>query len=273
MKTPNIDALAASGTLFNRAYVQYSFCAPSRNSFMTGRRPDRTQVWNFMQNFRRNGRGADWTSLPGNFKRNGYLVMGTGKTFHPGDPFQMDYPHSWSFDKAPYTFGKMDDRGHSTWKNTTSDLLWCDNVSLVCADGADGCPDKAKVAGESLWCELNMSAMGGQKLWDMEEVAFAKMHLQRAVSLQAADAEHGKAQTPFFLAVGFHRPHLPWIAPSEFYDMYPPADEILGPIHPDIPIGMPPVAWHAGGGNSIDHPLSANATKRARRGLYATSPT
>lgn len=42
------------------------------------------QVWNFMQNFRTNGRGYDWTTLPGNFKRNGYLVMGTGKTFHPG---------------------------------------------------------------------------------------------------------------------------------------------------------------------------------------------
>jgi hypothetical protein len=98
-----------------------------------------------MQNFRRNGRGADWTSLPQNFKKNGYLVMGTGKTFHPGDPFQFDYPHSWSFDELPYTFGKLNDTGHPTWVNTTSDIMWCDNVSVVCADGEDGCPDYAKV--------------------------------------------------------------------------------------------------------------------------------
>ena len=52
MHTPHIDGLAAGGTLFTRAYVQYSFCAPSRNSFMTGRRPDATRVWNFLDNFR-----------------------------------------------------------------------------------------------------------------------------------------------------------------------------------------------------------------------------
>ena len=45
--TPNLDALASSGLVFKRAYVQYAFCAPSRNSFMSGRRPDTTRVWNF----------------------------------------------------------------------------------------------------------------------------------------------------------------------------------------------------------------------------------
>ena len=87
MHTPHIDQLAATGTLFNKAYVQYSFCAPSRNSLMTGRRPDATRVWNFLDNFRRGTSdgdrpvsGSDWTTLPGNFKRNGYFVAGTGKT-------------------------------------------------------------------------------------------------------------------------------------------------------------------------------------------------
>lgn len=53
--------------------------------------------------------------------------------------------------------------------------------------------------------------------------------------------------------------------------MYPPATEILGPKHPDIPIGMPPVAWHASGGqNSLLKPIASDVTQRARRGLYAT---
>eukprot|EP00038_Savillea_parva_P012108 m.202282 g.202282 ORF g.202282 m.202282 type:complete len:681 (+) comp21720_c0_seq1:202-2244(+) len=271
MDTPNIDALAASGTLFNRAVVQYAFCAPSRNSFMSGRRPDRTRVWNFLQNIRTNGRGPDWTTLPENFRRNGYLVLGTGKTFHPGDPFQFDYPRSWSFDEAPYTFGKLNDTGHSNWHNTTSDKLWCDNVSVVCADGEDGCPSNAMVDGEpDMWCSLNVSALGGRKLWDQEEAAFAKAHLQRARAMQRTMEEHGQTPRPFFLATGFHRPHLPWIAPSEFYDLYPPADQLPGPTHPNVPDGMPPVAWHQSFGNAINRPLPSNRTLLARRGLYAT---
>ena len=86
---------------------------------MTGRRPDRTRVWNFLDNFRCRaghgqpghgeqcsvpGVGMNWTTLPGNFKRQGYLTLGNGKTFHPGDPWQFDFPHSWS-EELPYAFG------------------------------------------------------------------------------------------------------------------------------------------------------------------------
>ena len=49
--------------------------------------------------------------------------------------------------------------------------------------------------------------------------------------------------TPFFLATGFHKPHLPFYAPSRHYDMYPPADKIPLPKNPDAPIGIPPIAW------------------------------
>ena len=106
----------------------------------TGRRPDATKVWNFLDNFRRGTSdgdtagmptdpvGADWTTLPGNFKRNGYFVTGTGKTFHPGDPYQFDYPYSWSFDEFPYGFGGGPTKGHPDWKNTTSDHIWCNNT-------------------------------------------------------------------------------------------------------------------------------------------------
>jgi iduronate 2-sulfatase len=61
--TPNMDQLAATGLVFKRAYVQYAFCAPSRNSFMSGRRPDTTRVWNFMDHFREEGVGAEWLSM------------------------------------------------------------------------------------------------------------------------------------------------------------------------------------------------------------------
>ena len=69
--TPNLDALASDGVLFTRAHVQFAYCAPSRNSFMSGRRPDATKCYNFLNHFRDNAPGQTWSSLPEHFKRNG----------------------------------------------------------------------------------------------------------------------------------------------------------------------------------------------------------
>jgi hypothetical protein len=111
--SPNIDKLASEGTVFTRAYVQYAYCSPSRNSFMTGRRPDTTKVWEFADHFREVGVGKDWVSMPQYFKQFGYLTLGGGKLYHPssnteniGMPF-MDWPESWSPER-PYFFPKDD---------------------------------------------------------------------------------------------------------------------------------------------------------------------
>jgi iduronate 2-sulfatase len=76
--TPNIDALAAKSMVFDRAYVQQGVCSPSRNSFLSGRRPDTTKVWNFKGSFR-DTLGKKIHSLPGAFKDNGYISTGMGK--------------------------------------------------------------------------------------------------------------------------------------------------------------------------------------------------
>ena len=92
MRTPNLDALAASGLVFETAYTQFAYCAPSRNSFMTGRRPERTRCLNFLTDFRRQP-GDTWVALPQFFKNAGYFTSAAGKVFHDG----MDDPLSWSF--------------------------------------------------------------------------------------------------------------------------------------------------------------------------------
>ena len=90
MKAPNLAKLAASGLQFNNSYVQQAICSPTRNSFMTGRAPDHTRLWNFQGSFRSNGvdktgkAGADWKTMPQAFKEAGWITAGCGKTFHPG---------------------------------------------------------------------------------------------------------------------------------------------------------------------------------------------
>eukprot|EP00729_Bicosta_minor_P018330 gene18330-30586_t len=97
--TPQMDKLAAEGTVFSRAYCQIAWCSPSRNSFLTGRRPDSTQAWNFLDSFRDskfNGGGKAWISFPEYFKQHGYFTASSGKVFHPNLPPNYDYPASWS---------------------------------------------------------------------------------------------------------------------------------------------------------------------------------
>ena len=74
----------------------------------------------------------------------------------------------------------------------------------------------------------------------------------------------------FFVAVGFHRPHLPWACPQQFYDLYPNATDMAPPKHPDVPNGMPPVSWHNGlDGNSFEKPVPMELAQEMRRAYYA----
>ena len=93
MKTPNLDKLAAQGTLFSHAYTNFAYCAPSRNSFMSGRRPDRTRALNFLSTFRQAPGGEDWVTMPQFFKDNGYFTSAAGKVYHD----KMDDPESWTY--------------------------------------------------------------------------------------------------------------------------------------------------------------------------------
>ena len=82
---PNLERLAARGTQFERAFVSIAVCAPSRTAFLTGMRPDTTQVWTIDPYFRhsaREGQGMAITTLPQLFKQHGYHVTGAGKIFH-----------------------------------------------------------------------------------------------------------------------------------------------------------------------------------------------
>ncbi|XP_070183574.1 iduronate 2-sulfatase-like [Littorina saxatilis] len=82
MVTPNIDQLAASSVRFDRAYVQFALCGPSRTSFLTSRRPESTRVFNLYTYWR--DVAGNYTTLPQHFKQSGYITQSVGKVFHPG---------------------------------------------------------------------------------------------------------------------------------------------------------------------------------------------
>ena len=99
MVTPNVDRLAAEGTVFLHAYCQQAVCGPSRASFMTGRRPHHTQVFGNGADFREHGvdargtPGAEWITMPEHFKRSNWTTLGGGKTFHVSP--DMDVRQPW----------------------------------------------------------------------------------------------------------------------------------------------------------------------------------
>eukprot|EP00045_Choanoeca_perplexa_P009773 m.95607 g.95607 ORF g.95607 m.95607 type:complete len:524 (+) comp15024_c0_seq2:665-2236(+) len=250
MHTPNFDRLANTGLTFNRAYITYSYCSPSRNSFMTGRWPDRTQVFNFIDDFREAGVGANWTSMPQHFKNNGYLALAAGKTFHVGHPAAYDTPHSWS-EQYPYVSpGQCDPASqNSSYVNCVPGTGQCNDTKAIIKKDTEG--------GD--WCVYNESKLK-VPLYDRVIADASVKHLELA-------AQSGQN---FFVAAGFHRPHLPFAVPEPFFDLYPDASELPGPKFPNVTINAPLVAWHGGlHGNSFNNSLPDIQSQKLRKGYYA----
>eukprot|EP00730_Choanoeca_flexa_P012161 TRINITY_DN346_c0_g1_i2.p1 TRINITY_DN346_c0_g1~~TRINITY_DN346_c0_g1_i2.p1 ORF type:complete len:522 (+),score=71.18 TRINITY_DN346_c0_g1_i2:2-1567(+) len=119
IKTPNLDKLAETGLVFDRAYCQQAVCSPSRNSFMSGRVPDRTKVYDNANGVNFRNVGPDWITMPEHFKRHDFITLGGGKTFHPNSPPNWDEPKSWSQDKPYFPFEQ------SKCKYMTTLGSWC----------------------------------------------------------------------------------------------------------------------------------------------------
>ena len=94
MHTPHLDAFTDTALVFDWAYTNYAICSASRNSLLSGRVPDKTRVWNFLNDFRET-LSATAITLPQFFRQHGYVAVGHGKLYHPGRPANNDMPYSW----------------------------------------------------------------------------------------------------------------------------------------------------------------------------------
>lgn len=206
--SPNIDALGARGVVFDRAYCQQPVSNASRASFLTGWRPDTLKVWDLESRFRETCPQA--VTIPQYFKEHGYYTRGIGKVFHneaktPEGRVPHNDPASWS---QPPT---QADNVH--WKD------WVD------PQFPDGPPKKQGVA---------------QCVDVPDSVYFDGRIADEAV--QALAELKAKGQ-PFFLAVGFWKPHAPFNAPKKYWDLYDRA-KLSAPSFAISPEGSPAIAHH-----------------------------
>ena len=185
VQTPNIDRLAEKGVLFENAHNQYPLCGPSRASFMTGMYTNQTNITKNNINIRNSV--PDVITLGQRFRQQGYQSVRIGKMFHYDNPSAIgtsgnDDIYSWDQTINPYGRDKLEE-----FKiNTLSPRKYGGTLSWLSADGED---------------EEQTDGIGASE-------AIKKLDFFQ------------KNNTPFFLAVGFFRPHTPFLAPKKYFDLY-----------------------------------------------------
>ncbi len=247
--TPNIDRLAARGMVFNHAYCQQAVCSPSRSSIMTGRRPDATRVWDLNTHFR--VALPDVVTLPQLFKANGYHSMALSKIYHHG----FEDGRSWS-EPHWYPSGQSID---------TDPVDWTKRIVTKTAGVREFTPGEATGGSKpAKGPAFEVSAKSDDELPDGFTAAEA---VKRIHDLK-------KKQEPFFLAVGFLKPHLPFVAPKKYWDIYDPAKIPLPPTD-HLPEGAPPFSGHDNGelhsysNVPKGNPIPDDFAKQLRHGYYA----
>lgn len=206
-KTPHLDALSKRGVRSDRAYCQQAVCNPSRSSLLTGRRPDTLQLWNNGTHFR--DRNPDVATLPGWFEQHGYETRCVGKIFHNWHTKEKGDRRSWSADEFLHYANHGDDtpRMDPLPANVASPFRSYGSVPL---------------------CERR----------DVPDEAYYDGRVA-AEAVRVLNEVKGK---PFFLAVGFWKPHAPFNAPAKYWDLY--ERDKLPPFDPHRPTAVPTIALH-----------------------------
>lgn len=248
VRTPNIDRLAARGVRFDRAYCNQAVCSPSRNSLLTGRRPQTLGIYDLGTNFR--SAGAEIVTLPQQFKNNGYRTEALGKIFHVGhgnheDPASWSVPH-WKANSIAYVLPE-----NGSQKGLTREEALFGNQPGDVGKLPRGAPTEAADVADDIYPD-------------------GKIAVEAIRRLEQAKG----TEDPFFLAVGFVKPHLPFCAPRKYWDLYDPA-KLPQPTRNTPPEGAPgfaPTTWgelRQYAGMPDKGPLTDEQTRHLIHGYYA----
>ena len=252
--TPEMDKLADESVRFTKAYANQSVCAPSRLNLMLGSRSTSTGIYDFGRDFR--DFYPDAITMPQYFKQNGYHVESMGKVYHIGHGTYNDTA-SWS---VPHYSDKV--------------IEYNDPAST----GGELTREEALFANKS-WDFAGSLSRGAA--WESPEVAdaaYADGRVARHAVNRLRELKKN-SNRPFFLAVGFARPHLPFSVPQKYWDMYDPL-ELPMPQIEHTPEGAPGYAGKEGGEisaykpvpppNEHEGPYSAQLKRNLIHGYYAS---
>ena len=207
-QTPNIDSLAARGTRYTRAYCQGTYCGPSRASFLSGYYPHATGVLGYVSPRPKIGDRATWSQ---HFKNHGYYSARVSKIYHMGVPGGIEFAREGQKAK---NFNGADD-----------ELSWTERFN------SPGPEWMAEGDGETL--ESNPDGkrpvVGGNTFVVVEADGDDLVHSDGKTAAKAVELLAQHKDKPFWLGVGFVRPHVPFVAPRKYYEPFLPYSSMILP--------------------------------------------
>ncbi|MFL2832292.1 MAG: sulfatase-like hydrolase/transferase [Coraliomargaritaceae bacterium] len=205
--TPAMDRIAARGTTFLNAHCQQAVCGPSRASVMTGKYPDFTQIWDLKTKIR--AIHPEIVTLTQHFKNNGYHTAGVGKIFDPRSVDKGADSRSWS---EAYT-----QTWHLEYNENTGKPIGHYHNSKSKTLAAEDNSASWNIVNKKLFAN---NAWPAVEALDVPDDAYD----DGAIAAHAVKslAKLAKKKKPFFLAVGFKKPHLPFVAPKQYWDQFDP---------------------------------------------------
>ncbi|MEM7110774.1 MAG: sulfatase-like hydrolase/transferase, partial [Bacteroidota bacterium] len=231
VKTPNIDKLAASGIVFTNAHTNAPICVPSRNSLFTGVYPHKSQDFGWEKVWEQATLKHNKTLFE-LFRENGYTVMGSGKLLHFND---QQYWDEWGVDindYGPFAFNGFETVGHPSVPEPFRSIGRVNGGFAPLSD-IPTFPDSISKGNPTGW-----AYRGGDDEFlnytddEHRDLMPDEMHALWAAN-RLREMDQGSLDQPFFMGVGFVRPHTPLYAPKRFFDLYPLDDLVLSEILED----------------------------------------
>ena len=262
--TPILDQLASEGMTFRETFCQSAVCAPSRASLMTGIRPDSTRVWHLGNKFRKIN--PDAVTMPQYFSKHGYHTVNLGKIFHNYMPDSISWDEP---DLRPARYLRED------WLKRDGETFYIsEKVAVSQAIKRDSLlklRPKRYADGWNTGPAWEAAEVHDTMYYDGAQTKLAKQTLTRLA----------ESDRPFFMGLGYFRPHLPFTAPKKYWDMYDPQKMPLAP-NTNVPKGSPLHTMnsmyelrHYDGFQHIGHPTSdftmqEDTARILRQGYYAS---
>ena len=264
IKSPNLDEFAGQGTTFRRTYCQAAVCAPSRASLMSGLRPDSTRVWHLGDKFRK--LHPNMVTMPQHFHKYGYYTACIGKIFHNYMPDSVSWDEP---DLRPEQYKRPE------WLKRDGETFYVNEETQR----------KQKIKRDQLVAKKpNYYADGWNNgpAWEAEDVHDTMYYdgAQTELAMRTLTRLSKKDQ-PFFLALGYFRPHLPFAVPKKYWDLYD-KDSIPLASNPFIPKRSPVMSMNSmyelrgyDGFCKLKHPsenitMNEDTARLLKQGYYAS---